>query len=215
MKLSWTSLQAAVNQLQLRERRLLALTFVTLIIGIFILALWQPFFQAWQADSMALQTTNRQVALASQKIITVKKRAGEDANLPHKNTIKRLQKALTIQQAHIKSITTALINPKDMTAVLSGLLKKGDMRIQSMSNVDAQSVYVKEQKDETNLLFKHGLSLELQGPFASSLEYVQRIEDQDWQLFWDELNFSTLSYPVGKLEMKVHTLSTSDSVLGL
>ncbi len=215
MKLSWTNLQVAVNQLQLRERRLVALTFVTLIVGAFMLALWQPFFNAWQTDSIALQTANRQVTLASNQIISIKKRAGEDANLPHKNTIKRLQKALSIQQAHIKSITTALINPKDMTAVLAGLLQKGDMRIQTMSNLDAQAVYVKAQKDETNLLFKHGLSLELQGSFASSLEYVQRIEDQDWQVFWDELNFTILSYPEGKLEMKVHTLSTSDSVLGL
>ncbi len=215
MKLAWTKLQVIVNQLQLRERRLLALTFAMLAVGMFMLTLWMPFFQAWQADAVSLKTAKQHLLMSKQRIISIKKRAGEDADLANKNSIKRLQKALSTQQAHIKSITTALINPKDMTAVLSGLLEKGDMRIQAMSNLDAQAVYVKEQKDEINLLFKHGLSLELQGAFASSLEYVQRLESQDWQLFWDELNFTTLSYPMGKLEMKVHTLSTSDSVLGL
>jgi len=48
-----------------------------------------------------------------------------------------------------------------------------------------------------------------------TLKYLQELERQDWQLYWDELTFKTEAYPQGAVTIEVHTLSTSEEVLGL
>jgi MSHA biogenesis protein MshJ len=102
-----------------------------------------------------------------------------------------------------------------MGKVFTGLLQENALSLEKISNLDAKPVNIEGQLEETNLLYEHGLSLELKGQYMNALKYLQSLESQDWQLYWDELKFSSNTYPNGTLAIKVHTLSTSDSLLDL
>ena len=188
---------------------------VAVILTLIFLLAWQPLFFNITKSYQANQTAQKQVATIKSTIENYKKRVSLDANAPYKTQVKNLKKQIKQQDINVENLTSALITPRNMSKVFTGLLQNTEMNMNKISNLDALAISINDNKEETNLLFKHGLSLELEGQFLNALSYVQIIEQQDWQLYWDELSFSTLSYPEGRLKIEVHTLSTSDSLLDL
>ena len=215
MKASWSEIQDTINQLKMRERRLLCITVVVVILFAAAMLVWEPLYQAWLKTYQENATTLAQISSAQTSIATLEARSNLDVNAQYKQQISALKDKLSNQQTQIESLTSALITPKNMGRVFTGLLQENALNINKISNLDAVSVNIEGQIEETNLLYQHSLSLELNGQFMNALKYIQGIEAQDWQLYWDELTFTTDHYPQGTLIIDVHTLSTSDSLLDL
>ena len=194
---------------------MLCITVVAVTLFLVAMLAWEPLYLAWYKSYQSNATTLGQIGGADLSIISLKAQASLDVNAHYKQQISALKKRLFTQQQQIESLTTALITPKNMGRVFTGLLQENGLNINKISNLDALPVNIEGQLEETNLLYQHGLSLELQGRYINALEYIQSIEAQDWQLYWDELKCSSQNYPQGILTIEVHTLSTSDSLLDL
>jgi len=212
---SWKKSLNAINDLHLRERRLLAITCVSVIVIVFLFASWIPLAEAVAKKVKAHEVAQTKIDGSKAAIVALEQRAKTDVNAPYRQQIERLRDQIDDQENTIDGLTSALINPKNMRKVFRGLLQENHLSIVKVKNDDAVTVSINKEEEENHLLFKHGLSLEMRGQFLNTLKYIQELEKQDWQLYWDELEFTTLSYPNGKLEIKVHTLSTSEHVLGL
>lgn len=193
----------------------MAITLVVVILMLSMTVLWQPIFEKIIKNYQSDQQSFSAIQDIKLEIEGYKKRLGMDVNAPYKEQVKSLKEQIKGQDKKVVNLTSALITPRNMGQVFTGLTKVIDININKISNLDAEVININDEKEETNLLFKHGLSLELQGEYLKVLKYVQEIEAQDWQLYWDELSFTTLKYPQGRLNIEVHTLSTSDSVLDL
>ena len=215
MSRSWKKSLIAINDLHLRERRLLAITCVSVIVIVFLFASWIPLAEAVAKKVKAHEVAQTKIDGSKAAIVALEQRAKTDVNAPYRQQIERLRDQIDDQENTIDGLTSALINPKNMRRVFRELLQENHLSIVKVKNDDAVTIKIDDEKEENHLLFKHGLSLEMRGQFLNTLKYIQELEKQDWQLYWDELEFTTLSYPNGKLEIKVHTLSTSEHVLGL
>jgi MSHA biogenesis protein MshJ len=215
VKISWTKVEEAVNHMQIRERRMLCLTVVAVTVFVQVLMLWDPIYKSGRKAYQENIGISEQIKDAKITIIRIKERASVDVNAHQKNQIKKIKERLTIQQHQIEGLTSALISPKNMGKVFTGLLQDNALSLEKISNLDAKPVNIDGQLEEINLLYEHGLSLELKGQYINALKYLQSLESQDWQLYWDELQFSSNTYPNGTLTIEVHTLSTSDSLLDL
>ena len=215
MKKYWSKFQTKVNALQIRERRLMAITLMVVIFATVVAVFWLPVMDKIIENYQKNESSFNTIQGLKLEINGFKKRVGIDVNAPYKEQVRNLKKQIRAQDKKVESLTSALITPRNMGQVFTGLLKVNEINMNKISNLDAEKVKINTEKEETNLLFKHGLSLELQGEYLKALKYVQQIEAQDWQLYWDELSFTTLKYPQGRLNIEVHTLSTSDSVLDL
>lgn len=153
---------------------------------------------------------------ASKKNIEIlEERSKVDVNLPYREKLVQLKEQSLEQQNEINDITNALIQPERMNMVFQGLLEKSKLQFQSIKNDLPKIIELNKDKNSNQMLYEHSLLLEMKGQYIHGLEYIQSIEKQDWQLYWDEIEFKILRYPQGLLTLKVHTLSTSDKVLGL
>ena len=199
--------------MSVRERRMLCITSAVVCIGMIAALVWRPLFVTWSADKAKNEQVNLAIASLQDNIEQLKADFSVDVNAPYEAQIIGLKGTVKIQHDKIHTITSALINPKDMGAVFGGLLKETNLALEEVSNLDAQPISIPDQQSQTNLLFKHSLSLNMLGQYMSALKYLQELEQQSWKLYWDELTFTTGNYPNGKLMIKVHTLSTSDNVL--
>ena len=215
LNLYWKKLLRTVNKLQVRERQLIIVTGSIMIVGGFFVGAWHPLYENYLLASAKINQTKVEIEQAEKAIIETKEESMLDANKPFETTLNSLEKDIKNQEYEIETITAALINPKLMNEVFGTLLKNTELEIQTIDNSPAEPIDIKGQDEEGSLLYKHGLSLEMSGTFKDSLKYLQRIEKQNWNLYWDELVFTTKQYPQGKLLLNVHTLSTSDHVLGL
>jgi len=211
----WKKYLEAINDLQLRERKLITITASVIVFSLFFVASWQSILSEMsQYDNKIYEIKNRMIKVQGQKE-EVLLESKIDPNKIHMKQIDALRLELDKQQATIESITSALISPKNMNQVFSALLQNSELEVSEIRNSPAESINVVGENADSNLLYKHGLSLAMEGTFDSSVRYLQRVEDQYWYLYWDELIFETKTYPNGMLNLKVHTMSTSNSVLGL
>jgi MSHA biogenesis protein MshJ len=215
LKHYWKKFLRAVNRLKIRERQLLTFTSSVIVVAAFFMGSWQPLYMSWQKSGLNIVSVQNDIDKTRAQIIETKAASEKDANQPYRQKAERLNKNIADQQVRIETITAALINPKYMNQVFSTLLQSSELEINKVNNQQAESIDIEGQSEPANLLYKHGLSLEMKGTFNNSLKYLKRVENQDWHLYWDELTFTTQKYPYGVLTLNVHTLSTSDHVLGL
>ncbi len=64
-------------------------------------------------------------------------------------------------------------------------------------------------------MFRHRLTLELEGSYYDIQRYFDKVEALAEQLYWDEMHYTITEYPRGILELHVHTLSTSEDLIGV
>jgi MSHA biogenesis protein MshJ len=181
----------------------------------FCVAVWIPMYQQWVESNAQLNQIKSNIKISRIDIETIKKNSKTDANEPYVKEINKYRKKINKQQEKIETITAALISPKNMISVFNALLQNSELEINQITNKEAESINIKGESEVGSLLYKHALSLEMAGTFSGSKKYLARIENQDWNLYWNELKSTTTRYPQGILTLNVHTLSTSDYVFGL
>lgn len=215
MNINWRELKQKVNALSLRERKLTAAVsamVLSTVIGNLILS---PLFNLILDTKKQNHHYEVQIHSASNSIDAVKLRAKEDINKPYINRRSELLKSVQAQENEINDLTAALIKPERMNEVLKGLLSKNKMEVMALENKPAKSIKLNEDESDQQALYEHEISIALDGDYLSALTFIGDIENQEWQVYWDTLTFQILEYPVGRLQMSVHTISTSDKVLGL
>jgi len=199
----------------LRERRLIALTSSCVVIAFYIMSIWLPLWNSIQLSMHENTKIEIDIETSKKNIAILEERSKVDVNLPYREKLIALKEQASEQQEKINNITNALIQPEKMNMVFQGLLEKSKLQFESIKNGSPKSIEINQDKNSNQVLYEHSLFLEMKGQYIHGLEYIQSIEKQDWQLYWDEIEFKTLRYPQGLLILKVHTLSTSDKVLGL
>ena len=69
--------------------------------------------------------------------------------------------------------------------------------------------------DKTGLrLYQHGLSLELTGNYLDAYAYLRDLESLPWGLRWDRVSFEVTEHPIGKLVLRLHTVSKGPEWIG-
>jgi hypothetical protein len=215
LKTFWKALNHRINGLSLRERRLIALTSSCVVIAFYIMSIWLPLWNSIQLSMHENTKIEIDIETSKKNIAILEERSKVDVNLPYREKLIALKEQASEQQEKINNITNALIQPEKMNMVFQGLLEKSKLQFESIKNGLPKSIELNQDKNSNQVLYEHSLLLEMKGQYIHGLEYIQSIEKQDWQLYWDEIEFKTLRYPQGLLTLKVHTLSTSDKVLGL
>jgi len=202
------------NQLSLSERRLILLTALVVVVALFVLLVWQPLIERWSKRSAQRQQVETQIAEIDRNIETLILESENDPNEKYRTQLEQLAMQIRAQQAEISSITSALISPEKMNQVFDEMLSNRQLKLLSMENRQAIAVKIPDQGDESPLLYEHGLSLHMEGSYVAVLKYIAHLESQSWKLYWDRLIYKTTDYPNGVLRLDIHTLSTSDHVLG-
>jgi MSHA biogenesis protein MshJ len=215
VKTSFKIFLKTFNRFQLRERQLVILTITVIIFAGMTMTLWQPLYLQWVKSNADLDSTQEQIKASLTGIETIKSQSKLDANKPVKIKLSKLRENIEKQQVVIETITASLISPKNMSNVFSALLQNSELEVNKINNQTAEPIDLKGKKETDSLLYKHGLTIEMAGTFKRSTKYLERIENEEWNLYWNELTFTTAGYPQGILTLNVHTLSTSDHVFGL
>lgn len=64
-------------------------------------------------------------------------------------------------------------------------------------------------------VFRHGLVLEFQGSFFSTLRYLRFLETMDKSFFWDSVEYQQSTWPDARVTLRLHTLSSEEGFIGV
>ncbi|WP_455203599.1 hypothetical protein [Kaarinaea lacus] len=85
-------------------------------------------------------------------------------------------------------------------------------RVKTKSATNSSETAAENKDDAASVanlpqIFKHGLEIEFQGDYLSTLSYLKKLETLPWKFYWDEVAYEVLEHPTAQITLKIHTLS--------
>ncbi|MEQ8955007.1 MAG: hypothetical protein RL120_12825 [Gammaproteobacteria bacterium] len=178
-----------------------------------------------QRQIQAQQTTYENMLVQSQ----------ED---PNRFANERLTVVIREQQeldGEIQNLAGDLVTPNDMTRILTEVLERQQgLELVAFQNSPAlplrsgvsNAAQILEQTGALNLdqvveqdvagqVYEHGLTIQFEGDFFSTLRYLLFLEQVTGSFFWDGIYFEQLEWPRANVRLEIHTLSTDQGFIGV
>ena len=219
-----------VDEQPLRQRLLL----LAAIVAVF-LTLWDAVLmrsselREEQAESDVSLLEKQVKALELEAEATLKKLAA-DPNLERRKRKAELERQLADLDAGFNERTADLIPPSEMVRVLKELLgRESGLQLVRLESVPASPLLAPEKErgsesaSEAKVdlgsgpvrLFRHGLVLEMSGDYLSVLRYIQAVEQLPWKFFWESMSYQVQQWPVGRITLKLLSLSSEEGWIGV
>lgn len=133
-------------------------------------------------------------------------------------------------QSGIQALAGNLVSPNGMTQMLTSVLDSQEgltlIRVENrppeaLTNTLATGAGPAAPPLEGGRLsvgfqvFRHGLVLEFQGDFFSTLRYLRYLEAMDESFFWDSIEYEQALWPEARVTLELHTLSSEEGFIGV
>lgn len=223
-----------INSLSVRER---GMVFIGLIAVIF--TLWDSLFisplEARQKKVVAeINKKNAERLVLVTKVQESLKQSKEDPDADNIAKLKALRSRLIDVQAELESSTDNLVSPNDMPKILETVLHKtGGLNLKNLRSLGVTPLVAKDEKepdsevaeveeDTTKLsadnidnAYKHGLRIEFNGDYLTTLDYLKELESLEWGFFWDGFELDVGEYPDANASIEIFTLSLNKDWIGV
>ncbi len=224
MSLNLQSATTYLNALSLRERILALIVLIAVIYIVFNGVIFQKLEQHYAQ----LQNQQQQLLAQQQQFSTVlventaKLAAANHSEAEIKNIIHQTQLQIKATEQSLKSVFNKLVPPQKITELLRNLLlQTSGLKLVSLSNepVNAISFNDNENNDDRttseSVLYEHATIIKLTGNYQQLYQYLLSLEQSDWGLFWDKLQYKVTEYPQADITLRVYTISTDKHWIGL
>jgi len=216
LKLQAVELKNKIENLTIRERVIGVVTVVAVLFGVYDQLVLSPFLKHREEAKQQLASVSPKVKSIQLSIESLLERQARDPNLQIQTVISQRKEKLEELDAVIKRETKRLIDPKDMTKLLGYLLsRQSKLKIDNVKSVSGETIYFDEEEKVSSGLFRHSLTLSLEGTYLQVKNYLKKVEELAEEIYWDDMTFESKLYPIGTLELNVHTLSTSKELIGV
>lgn len=180
--------------------------------------------------SSDVETLERQIVLARNELITLQQReqlaietSRADPNEPVRVRIQRAIDAQSELDGDIQQLAGNLVTPQSMTRMLTSMLERqSGLTLISIENTQPEIVQSATDSpagagadQRSQNIYKHGLSIQLEGDYLTLISYLRRIESSPERFFWDELTFTQVEWPRATISIELHTLSTDEGFVGV
>jgi len=205
-----SALAKKYEALSLRERALVVLAVLALVIAIWDTYLMEPLrrtrvgLEAELASASSFGVTASNVDLSDPRQVSIK-RAGE------------LQTQLANLDTQLKTSARGFVSADRMIEVLHDVLdRQGRLDLVSIRNLPVTSLV---PPDEANAApqppYVHSIELVVDGQYSDVLDYLGQLEALPWKFRWTSLDLSTAGYPRNRVRIELSTLSLDSTWLGV
>jgi MSHA biogenesis protein MshJ len=206
-----------LNSLLLRFNRLSPREKI-LVTAMLILSLWagwdtlihqsqQKQKKELQASVQSLQNAlNTQQQLAEQLKNTGQQNGGAKKLEEVKQSVNHLKQQLYAGEKKF-------VPPEKMAEALQDILRQnGNLRLIQLETLPVKPFGTEDQP--VTWVYRHSLSLVVEGDFFSTLDYLRSLEALPWRVQWDSVDYKVTGYPNAETRLQVYTLSFEKDWLG-
>lgn len=219
-----------------RGEKLLILVMALAFVGLIWLELaYDPLSTNNEQLQARIASTERQIAAQQTAYASMLAASQEDPNKFANDRLLVIQREQTLLEEQIGDLAGDLVSPNQMTQILTTVLaQQSGLQLVTFRNEEAQPLRVGlgntaevlaqtgavnlEQTLERNIagqVYEHGLIIEFEGDFFSTLRYLRFLEEITGSFFWDEITFRQLEWPNASVTLEIHTLSTDEGFMGV
>jgi MSHA biogenesis protein MshJ len=231
MKEKWLQLKNRFESLAVRERCLLVGAVAAVIYLVADFALLHPLRGQKQILEARQRIAKQELQTSEAELTVLSSVTKKDPNLELQRNLQELQKKLRQLDSRLDTLSTGLVAAEKLPQVLhyvlreSGLAGGGGLTIASMATLPPEEMLLSKETAEPAAaavqtspeldavkIYKHAVSLKLEGDFVSTVRYLQALEQGQWRFYWDSLKYQVTLYPRAQMQLKVFTLSSQRGV---
>lgn len=211
----WQNLAERVDAMSLRERALIFLAAVLVLVVLMNALFIDPLLARQRKLSQEIvQTQVKTSALQAQiQTMTAAQSADPDAALHAR--LKQMQQEMAGADSALLDFQSGLVSPQQMPAMLQDILGRNrGLRLVSLKSLPtenlAEAAAAAQSGTQTSAeagVYRHGVELTLEGSYADLLRYLTEMEASPYRMFWGKADLSADSYPKATLTLTLYTLS--------
>ncbi len=227
MKEQWQKLAARFDALLVRERVLVLVAAVVGTILVFDALVLDP--PAVQKKRLTQQLAEVRLSLKTAEILVKEQKAIADPEAVRRSYRDALRQQLADIDKNMQGLQRGLVPPERMAKLLEEMLARSrglqlvslrTLPVQRFENPDAASAPRADDKSvkpapkgPERTVYQHSFEIMLQGSYADLHDYLMRLEQLQWQMFWGRISVNTEQYPKLRVRLTVHTLSLNKAWL--
>lgn len=211
----WTALVQWFDQRALRERAVLLLCAVAVMVATVYLLVLEPAAQKRSLARQQIEQMTAEIAQLEKTQTLIKARSQVDPDQELRELHDQLVEQLAEQRQQLHQGVSHLVTPAEMPELLKQMLTQGDLHLISLENLPAELISSgKESSDQSLRLYRHPVQLELRGDYLGLLVYLRQLDQLPRLLVWEEVAAATREYPNTTIRLRVYTLGLSEEWLG-
>lgn len=224
-----TSLRSSVSDLcrwldarAPRERLLLAVSFLAVLILLWYVLLIEPMVMHRQALETQISSAVATVAALDQQAATMVAGAAQDPDANNRQQKVMLEEDIDRLDERLELLTGELISPQQMVTVLEEMLtRRRQLNLTRLENLPSEplleqpAVDSQVEKVRQRNLYRHRVRIELTGSYLDALAYLRSLEQLPRKVYWQDLALSVEEYPQTKITVTVYTLSLKEDWIGV
>lgn len=200
----------------LRERALLVASMIAVLFMFWDSFLMRPLNELHDARAEQLDSLQQQIADLNNAIQAAVSEEATDPDQAARRELAELRSRLIDVDRELAEVTRNLIEPAQMGRVLDQLLSRTDgLELVSMRNLEPQALGGGDGNNGGAAYFRHGIELEVNGPYHAVLAYLRAIEQFEWEFVWGEVDLQVDEYPRNSTRIVLYTLSLREGLLGV
>lgn len=229
-----TRLDTAIKNIEARKQSEKLLVLFLLIAGI-VLGFLSIAYDPLAADIARLEAQlvnlERQIEGQRSTYASMLVASQEDPSRFANDRLRVITGELQALDREITSLAGDLVTPSEMTRILTSVLSRySGLELIRFENKQAAPLrtglgnVIASDDEDSNLgvaanidgqVFEHGLILEFQGDFFTTLKYLRFLEEITGSFFWDSISFRLTAWPAAIVTLEIHTLSTDAGFIGV
>jgi len=219
---NWQRWAERVEAYSLRERVLLLLCLIAVLIG-----LWQWLIELPQ-ERQREQIEQQRTAVANDRDAQQAQLAAlmrTEAYARPARELEQLQGTLDELNASLASLSQGLVSANQLPQILQEvLISTTELQLRRVRTLPVEELPLTKAADGTEAaepvetatgVFRHSVELDVSGDFFEVLSFLRRLEGLPWRFYWDRLDYEVMDYPVGDIRLRVYTLSAEEGLLGV
>lgn len=211
----WSALVQWFDQRALRERAVLLLCAVAIMVAAVYLLVLEPAAKKRTLASRQIEQMNAEISQLDIMEDQIKARSQVDPDQELRGRHEQLVQQLAEQRQQLHLGISHLVTPAEMPQLLKQMLTQGDLHLLSLENLQPELIADGGQSTgQSPRLYRHRLQMELRGDYLSLLAYLRQLEELPRLLVWEEIAVSTRDYPTTTIRLRVYTLGLSEGWLG-
>ena len=163
------------------------------------------------------------------EILVKEQKAVADPEAIRRSYRDALRKQLADIDKNMQGLQRGLVPPERMAKLLEEMLARSrglqlvSLRTLPVQRFDAPGTAPAPKADEKGArtapkgpersVYQHGYEIVLQGTYADLHDYLTRLEQMPWQMFWGRISVNTEQYPKLRVMLTVQTLSLNKAWL--
>lgn len=218
MKASIQALANRIDALSLRERGAVMLMVVAVLVFLWSQLLMAPLNTMQLAKQQEIAALQSRLGELNSTITAILTDQSGESKTAKEQQMARLQDEIARLDEQLGELTAELLEPREMAKLLEAVLEKNTrLKLVEMRNLPAEALLTVDDAalSERANVYRHGLSITVEGSYLATLDYVRALEQLPWRFYWDSLELRTEKYPVNRTTIVVYTLSLQEGMLGV